>query len=42
MEASKKQHSDLLLTSSIDGIIGYRNVEAGNMVSAGQKAVKHL
>jgi HlyD family secretion protein len=37
MEASKKQHNDLLLTSSIDGVVGYRNVEAGNMVSAGQK-----
>ncbi|MCH4157813.1 MAG: efflux RND transporter periplasmic adaptor subunit [Acidaminococcaceae bacterium] len=37
VEASKKQHSDLLLTASMDGIIGYRNVEAGNMVSAGQK-----
>ncbi len=37
VEASKKQHSDLLLTSSIDGVVGYRNVEAGNMVSAGQK-----
>ena len=37
VDASKKQHSDLLLTSSIDGVVGYRNVEAGNMVSAGQK-----
>ena len=37
MEISRKQHSDLYLKSSINGIVGYRNVEAGNMVSAGQK-----
>lgn len=34
---SHKQKSDLLLTSSIDGIVGYRKVEAGDTVSAGTK-----
>ena len=37
LEAAEKQRNDLILTASGDGIVGYRQVEAGDMVSAGQK-----
>ncbi len=35
--AAQKQKNDMLLVSSISGVVGYRQVEAGDMVSAGQK-----
>ncbi|WP_196593488.1 efflux RND transporter periplasmic adaptor subunit [Pectinatus sottacetonis] len=34
---AQKQENDMYLTSSADGIIGYRQVEAGDVVTAGQK-----
>lgn len=37
VNAAQKQHHDLILTAPRDGIIGYRQVEAGDIVSAGQK-----
>ena len=37
VNAAQKQHLDLILTAPRDGIIGYRQVEAGDIVSAGQK-----
>lgn len=37
MEAAEKQRDDYTLTASVSGLIGYRQVEVGDMVSAGQK-----
>lgn len=37
VNAVEKQRDDLILKAPRDGIIGYRQVEAGSMVSAGQK-----
>lgn len=37
LAAARKQENDMYLTSSTDGIVGYRQVEAGDMVTAGQK-----
>lgn len=37
LAAAQKQETDMYLTSSIDGAVGYRQVEAGDMVTAGQK-----
>ncbi|MDQ0203923.1 efflux RND transporter periplasmic adaptor subunit [Pectinatus haikarae] len=37
LAAAQKQKNDMYLTSSINGTIGYRQVEAGDMVTAGQK-----
>jgi len=37
LESAEKQRNDLILTAAKSGIIGYRQVEIGDMVSAGQK-----
>ena len=37
LSAVEKQRSDLVLTAPRGGMIGYRQVEAGNLVQAGQK-----
>ncbi len=37
LNAVEKQRSDLVLTAPRGGVIGYRQVEAGNLVQAGQK-----
>jgi len=37
MESAQKQRNDLILTAASSGLIGYRQVEIGDMVSAGQK-----
>ncbi len=37
LAAAQKQENDMYLISSIDGAVGYRQVEAGNMVTVGQK-----
>ena len=37
LAAAQKQETDMYLTSSIDGAVGYRQVESGDMVTAGQK-----
>jgi HlyD family secretion protein len=35
--SAQKQRNDMLLLSSIDGVVGYRQVENGDMVTVGQK-----
>ncbi|WP_196599109.1 efflux RND transporter periplasmic adaptor subunit [Pectinatus frisingensis] len=37
LTAAQRQENDMTLISSIDGTVGYRQVEAGDMVTVGQK-----